>query len=104
MKEFSIVLDFKAKTLTIDEIILPIRNINLLQGTTTLHALKRNNSLAIELKSILDITKHVTHILDAKYNRAELQSIVRDECKHLSVEHQKKLLQLLRKYESIKAP
>ncbi len=29
MKELGIVLDFKAKTITIDEIILPMRNINI---------------------------------------------------------------------------
>jgi hypothetical protein len=47
MKEFGIVLDFKAKTMTIDEIILPMRNINNLQGASTLRALKLNNSLAM---------------------------------------------------------
>jgi hypothetical protein len=33
MKELGIVLDFKAKTITIDEITLPMRNINHLHGT-----------------------------------------------------------------------
>ena len=36
MKELGIVLDFKSKTITIDEITLPMRNINLLQGSSTL--------------------------------------------------------------------
>jgi hypothetical protein len=36
-------------------------------------------------------------ILDAKYKIADLQSVVKDNCKHLSVDQQKKLLQLLRK-------
>jgi hypothetical protein len=40
MKELGIILDFKAKTISIDEIILPMRNINNLQGASTLHALK----------------------------------------------------------------
>ncbi len=39
MKELGIMLDFKAKMITIDEIILPMRNINYLQGASTLHAL-----------------------------------------------------------------
>jgi hypothetical protein len=47
MKELDNVLDFKAKTITIDEIILPIRNISLLQGTIMLCLQKLNNSLAI---------------------------------------------------------
>jgi hypothetical protein len=48
MKELGIVLDFKARMMTIDEAILPIKNINLLQGTNTLRALKLKNSLAME--------------------------------------------------------
>jgi hypothetical protein len=38
-------------------------------------------------------------ILDAKYQKADLLSIVRDNCKHLSANQQKKLLQPLKKYE-----
>jgi hypothetical protein len=55
----------------------------------------------MEPQSAQDATKHVTWILDAKYQRADLQSIVRDNCKHLSANQQKKLLQLLKKYESL---
>jgi hypothetical protein len=63
--------------------------------------LKLNNSLEIEPKITLNATKHVTQILDAKYNKADLQSIVRDKCKHLSTKQQNKLLQLLMRYESL---
>jgi hypothetical protein len=45
MKELCIVLDFKSKMITIDEIIFPMRKINHLQGASTLRALKLNNSL-----------------------------------------------------------
>jgi hypothetical protein len=38
-------------------------------------------------------------ILDAKYKKTDLQAIVRHNCKHLSANQQKKLLQLLKKYE-----
>jgi hypothetical protein len=59
MKELGIVLDLKAKTITIDEIIMPMRNINHLQSATSmLLALKLNNSLAMEPKSTQDATKH----------------------------------------------
>ncbi len=34
-----------------------------------------------------------------KYKKADLQSIVQNNCKHLSADHQKKLLQLLKKYK-----
>ncbi len=60
MKELGIMLDFEAKMITIDEIILPMRNINLLQGTSALRALKLNKSLAMEPKSTLETTKCVT--------------------------------------------
>jgi hypothetical protein len=55
----------------------------------------------MELHSTQDGTKCVTWILDAKYKKADLQSIVRANCKHLSADQQKKLLQLLKKYESL---
>jgi hypothetical protein len=92
MKELGVMLDFKAKTITIDEVILPIRNINNLQGASMLRALKLNNSLAMEPYSTQDAAKRATRILDAKYNKADLQSIVRDNCKHLSADQQKKSL------------
>jgi hypothetical protein len=101
MKEYGIILDFKAKTITIDEIILPMRNIGNLQGASTLSVLKLNHSLAMEPQGTQDATKRATQILDAKYSKADLQLVVRDNCKHPSADHQKKLLQLLKKYESL---
>jgi hypothetical protein len=76
MKEYGIVLDFKSKMIIIDEIILPMRNINSLQGASTLRALKLNHSLAMEPQSTQDATKCATQNLDAKYSKADLQSVV----------------------------
>jgi hypothetical protein len=53
----------------------------------------------MEPQSKQDATKHVTWILDAKYKKADLKSIARDNCMHLSANQKKKLLQLLMKYE-----
>ncbi len=39
MKEFDIILNFREKMITIDEIMLPMRNINSLQGSSILLAL-----------------------------------------------------------------
>jgi hypothetical protein len=86
---------------TIDEIILPMRNINNLQGASILHALKHNHSLAMEPQSTQDTTQCAMRNLDAKYNKADLRSVVMDNCKHLSAKQQKKLLRLLKKYESL---
>jgi hypothetical protein len=47
-----------------------MRNINLLQGSSTLRALELNNSLAKEPLSTLDATKRVMCILNAKYANA----------------------------------
>ncbi len=101
MKELRIILDFEAKTITIDEVILLMRNINHLQGASLLRALQLNHSLAMEPYSTQDATKRVTWILDAKYKKADLQSKVRNNCKHLSTNQQTKLLQLLKKYEML---
>jgi hypothetical protein len=92
MKELGIVLDFKAKTTTIDEIILPMRNINHLQGASMLRALNLINSLAMEPQSTQDANKRAMWILDAKYKKADLQSIIKENCKHLSANRQMKLL------------
>jgi hypothetical protein len=78
MKKYGIILDFKDKMITVDEIKLPMRNINYPQGSSTLRALRLNHSLAMEPQSTQDATKRVTRILDAKYQKADLQSIVRD--------------------------
>jgi hypothetical protein len=99
MKEYGIILDFEDKMITVDEVKLPMRNINYLQGSSTTRALRHNHSLAMELQSTQGVTKHVTWILDAKYQKADLQSIVKDKCKYLSADQQKKLLQLLTKYD-----
>jgi hypothetical protein len=63
--------------------------------------LRDNHSLAMEPQSTKDAIKCATRILDARYSKADLQSVVRDNCKHLSANQQKKLLQLLKKYESL---
>ncbi len=76
-----------------------MHNINYLQGSSTLRVLKLNHSLAMEPQSTQEATKRVTWILDTKYQKADLQSIVKDKCKLLSADQQKKLLQLLTKYE-----
>jgi hypothetical protein len=92
MKKYGIILDVKDKMMTVDKVKLPMQNINYLQGSSTLHVLKLNHSLAMEPHSTQDATKRVIWILDTKYKKADLQSIVRDYCKHLSANQQKKLL------------
>ncbi len=92
MKKYGIILDFEDKMITVDEVKLPMQNINYLRGSSTLHALKLNHSLAMKPHSKQDATKRVMWILDDKNKKADLQSIVRDNCKHLSADQQKKLV------------
>ncbi len=100
MKEFGIILNFRDKMITIDEIILPMQNINNLQGSSILQALRHtNHSLAMEQQSTQNATECATQILDAKHSKADLQSVVRNNCKHLNANQQKKLLQIFKKYE-----
>ncbi len=60
--------------ITVDEVKLAMQNINYLQGSSTLCALKLNHSLAMESQSTQEATKRVTWILDAKYQKADLQA------------------------------
>jgi hypothetical protein len=72
MKKYGIILDFKDKMKTVDEVKLPMRNINYLQGSSNLRVLWLDHSLAMEPQSTQDATKRVTRILDAKYQKADL--------------------------------
>ncbi len=51
MKKYGIILDFKGKMINVDEVKLPMQNINFLQGSSTLRTLKLNHSLAMEPQS-----------------------------------------------------
>ena len=59
-----------------------------------------NNVMINEPKSTLEATQRVVKILDAKYEKADLNAVV-DNCKHLSVPDQKKLLKLLTEFEDL---
>jgi hypothetical protein len=78
------VLDFKERTITIDDILLPMRNINNLQLKPSIfRVLKLNSNFAQEPASTRNATKCIVKTLDAKYDRADLPSIVKNNCEHL---------------------
>jgi hypothetical protein len=102
LHDIGAVLGFKEKTITIDDILLPMRNINNLQLKPSIsRAFKLNANYAQEPESTRNATKCVVEILDAKYDKADLPSIVKDNCVHLSTPHQTLLLALLLKYEEL---
>ena len=85
LHDIGAVLDFKEKTITIDSILLPMRNIvNQQLKPSVTRALRHNTCQAQEPISTQTATKRVIKILDAKYDKADLPAIVRDNCSHLT--------------------
>ncbi len=102
MHDIGAVLDFKEITITIDSILLPMRNIvNLQFKPSVTRALRQNTCQSQEPVSTCNGTKRVIEILDPKYDKADLPAIVRDNCSHLQPSHREKLLSLLLKYEML---
>ncbi len=102
LHDIGAVLDFKEKTITIDSILLPMRNIvNLQLKPSVTKALQHNTVQAQEPVSTQNATKRVIEILDPKYDKANLPEIVKDNCSHLEPSQQEKLLSLLLNYESL---
>ncbi len=101
LHDIGAVLDFKEKTITIDDVLLPMRSINNLQLKPSIsRALKLNSRFAQEPTSTPNATKCVVEISDAKYDKADLPSIVKNNCGHLSTSHRNSLLVLLLKLRS----
>eukprot|EP00804_Cyclotella_cryptica_P023885 CCRYP_010023-RA/>CCRYP_010023-RA protein AED:0.37 eAED:0.36 QI:0/0/0/1/1/1/2/0/274 len=106
LKELGIVLNFWTKEITVDDISLPMRDINKLKTRAAVErAWTINNSIyqdtSKEPQSTLEATKRLIHILDAKYDKADLRAIVKDNCTHLSVPEQTKLLEFLQEFEEL---
>jgi hypothetical protein len=102
MDELGIILNFKDRVITIDEIDLPMQSIKNMP-TSRKKTLVLNHCLAnsMEPKSTEEATNRVVRILDANYKKADLQSVVKDNCTHLTSNEQKKLLELLTEFEPL---
>ncbi len=102
MHDLGVKLDFQEKTITIDEILLPMRNIIYLQLKPRItRALRENTCFAQEPISTRNATKCIVDILDAKYEKADLPGIIRENCSHLTANEGEKLLSVLLKFESL---
>jgi hypothetical protein len=102
LHDIGALLKFKEKTITIDEVLLPMRNINNLQLKPSIsRALKLNSSFAQEPISTRNATKCIVEIHDAKYDKVDFPSIVKNNCMHLSMPHCNLLLVLLLKSEEL---
>ncbi len=100
MHDLGVVLDFQEKTIKIDKILLPMRNIADLQPKPSItRALRKNTCFAQEPISTCSATKCMVEILDAKYEKADLPAINRENCSHLKASDREKLLSVLLKFE-----
>ncbi len=100
MHDLAVVLDFQEKTIKIDEILLPMRNIiNLKLKPRITRALRENTCFGQEPISTHSTTKPVGEILDAKYEKADLPAIIRENCSHLKASDREKLFSVLHKFE-----
>jgi hypothetical protein len=102
LHDLGVIFDFKEKTIAIDKILLPMRNIARLQlEPSVTRALWLNTCLAQEPVSTCTATKRVVEILDAKYKKADLPAIVRENCSHLQPSTREKLLSMLLRLEPL---
>ena len=59
------------------------------------------NSMASEPVTTVEATQYIVHILDAKYEKADLQSVVSNTGPHLDSHKKDKLLELLTEFEEL---
>ncbi len=102
MNDLGEVLDFQEKAITIDKILLPIRNnANLQLKPRITRALRKNTCFAQEPISTHSATKGMVEIMDTKYEKADLPAIIRENCSHLKASDREKLLSVLLRFESL---
>jgi hypothetical protein len=100
MQDLGVVLDFQEKTIKIDKILLPMRNIaNLQLKPRNTRALRENTCYAQEPISTRSATKHVVEIVEAKYEKPDLPAIVRENCSHPKASDREKLLSVMLGFE-----
>jgi hypothetical protein len=100
MHNLGVKLDFQEKTMTIDEILLPMRNIlNLQLKPRITRALRENTYIAQEPISTRSATKCTVKILDNKYEKEDLPAIIKENCSHLTASDGEKLLSVLLKFK-----
>jgi hypothetical protein len=100
MHDLGMKSDFQEKTITIDKILLPMRNIaNLQLRPRITRALREITCFAEEPISTRSATKQVVEIFDAKYEKADLPAIIRKNRSHLKASNREKLLSVLLRFK-----
>jgi hypothetical protein len=102
MHDLGVKLDFQEKTITIAKILLPMRNIaNLQLKPRITRALRENTCFAQEPICTRSATRRMVKILDAKYEKADLPAIIRENRSHLTASDREKLLSVLLKFKPL---
>jgi hypothetical protein len=100
MHNLGVILDFQEKTITIDKILLPMRNIaNLQLKPRIARALRENTCFAQEPISTRSATRRLVKKVDAKYEKADLPAIIMENFSHLTASDREKLLSVLLKFK-----
>ena len=95
-----VVLDFKEKSITIDQISLKMKDLHdFLDSKSLMDLLKLK--VPPEPTSTCEATNHAVEILDTTYEKANLAKVVHDHCHHLSSQQKNKLLRLLIEFEPL---
>ena len=100
LNKLGVILNFKDKTITMDDVTLPMYHSIHLSKHLMARMAKQNYSLSPEPNSTAVATKRMVEILDAKYEKADLPAICK-ACVHLTTKQQKQLLTLLQKFEEL---
>ena len=98
LQNFEMIIDFQLNMIVWQELKIPMKDpVELCTNEQLLMVFTKT----LEPEAIKSSNKHVTCILDAKYEKADLEHLVCEECSHLSTEDQHKLLKLLLEYEGL---
>ena len=100
LSELGIQFDFKSHTMTWDDSTINMKDPDILSCLTMPENDFYWHKEALESQALNDATSRIKKILDAKYEPANLEKIMRD-CKHLTEDEQASLLALLCKFESL---
>ena len=98
MINMGVILDFKTKKVTLDEITLDMEP---LEAFPDQHTLNSTYCAYLEPASTREATNRAVEILDANYKKADLLEVVNTHCTHLNVHRRQKLLKLLRQFEDL---
>jgi len=98
LSELKIKLDFDSHTVSWDNVTIDMKAPDALKKPEDLFATFAQTQ---EPDPVKDSNKRVTHILDAKYEKADLPAVVDEQCPHLTEAERQALLDLLTEYEDL---